>query len=230
MPIAFKTNQNEDGGGASSDDIVGRFRSGYQTSSGRPMSLDAFRVTTGDQEVAERIAEVFGSDDSGVSEWETSTEERLQVFTEATEVPIIIEPKGVRATLVLWSRQGKKIVETDGEYLIEDGQVTDKPWDGAYKDLQQLKADAKDGIGPGPSLQCYFRLAEEPDLGKFKYFSGSWTAIESFNAAEARVAEIGGPANATLSLERVEFTAKDGTNVSFVKPKVTVHGPASDVA
>jgi len=226
MAIAFKTSEQETSDSFGSDDVVGRFRSGYQTTSGRPVGLDNFRVTTGDPTVAEAIMELMGADDSGVSEWDTSTEETLQVFTQTSEVPIIVEPKGVRATLVLWSRSGKKIVETDGEYIIEDGELTDRLWDGRDKTLPELKNDARDGVGPAPSLQVYFRLASNPDLGKFKFFSGSWTAIDGFNVAEDRIAEIGGPANATLKLERVEFTNKQGENVSFVKPVIKVHGAA----
>jgi hypothetical protein len=206
------------------DEVVGRFRSGYQTSSGRPVSLDAFRVTTGDKEVAETIGAVLGMDDTGVSTWDTSTDEVMQVFTSATEVPIIVEPRSIKTSLVLWSNKGAKIVETDGQFLIEDGKVTDKPWAGAGKPLAEMKADAQAGVGPAPSLQCYFRIAEYEDLGKFKFFSGSWGAIESFSAAELAVEKIGGAARATLGLERVEFTNRDGQNVSFVKPYLKVHG------
>lgn len=223
MAISFNIPQ-ADSTPRTADDVVGRMRSGYQTSSGRPVSLDAFRVTTGDKEVADTIASLLGADESGVSTWETSTDEVLQVFTDAKELPIIIEPKSVKATLVLWSNKGAKIVETDGQFLIEDGKVTDKEWAGAGKSLPEMKADAQAGVGPAPSLQVYFRLADNPELGKFKFFSGSWGAIEAFSAAELAVDAIGGPARATLSLERVEFTNKEGQNVSFVKPALKVHG------
>lgn len=208
------------------DEVVGRFRSGYQTASGRPVSLDAFRVTTSDREVAATLAELYGTDGEGdaVSTWDTTTDEVFQTFTKATEVPIIVEPKSIRTSLVLWSNKGAKIVETDGQFLIEDGKVTDKPWAGAGKPLAEMKADAQAGVGPAPSLQVYFRIAGYEDLGKFKFFSGSWGAIEAFSAAEVAVDKIGGAARATLGLERVEFTNRDGQNVSFVKPTIKVHG------
>src|SRR5690606_40800256 len=44
-----------------SGDVVGRFRSGYQVDN-RPQSLGAWRVTTGDPEVAARVHELFGGD------------------------------------------------------------------------------------------------------------------------------------------------------------------------
>jgi len=222
MGIAFKVAEDLADGGNRVDDVVGRFRSGFQSSSGRPVSLDAFRLTTGDPDVAAAIAGIMGSDDTGISEWDTVTEEKLQVFTETSEVDIIVEPGSIKATLVLWSQRGKKIVETDGTCLIVDGVLTSEPWEGASKSLKQLKEDASNGIGPGPSLQCYFRLANHPELGKLKYFSGSWTAIADFNRAELRVEAIGGPASATLGLERVEFTTNAGKDVSYVKPSLRV--------
>lgn len=222
MPISF--NIPEANAPRKVDEVVGRFRSGYQTTSGRPVSLDAFRVTTADKEIADTLGAEFGMDDSGVSTWDTSTDEVFQVFTKAQSYDIIVEPKSIRTSLVLWSNKGAKIVETDGQYLIEDGKVTDKPWAGAGKSLPEMKADAQAGTGPAPSLQVYFRLANAEDLGKFKFFSGSWGAIDAFSAAESKVDAIGGPARATLSLERVEFVNRDGQNVSYVKPNLKVHG------
>lgn len=225
MPITFNIPESEAKRGGS-DDIVGRFRSGFQTTAGRPVGLDSFRITTGDRDVAERIGEILGQDDSGVSEWDTRTEEVLQVFTDADSVDVLIDGGGVRTSLVLWSNQGKKIVETDGQFLIEDGRVTSNPWPGAAKPLAEIKEDARNGVGPAPSLQVYFRLADDPDLGKFKYFSGSWTAIDNFADAEARLEELGGTVRARLSLERVEFTNAQGQNVSYVKPQLKILGAA----
>jgi hypothetical protein len=225
MSISFKAEEGTSTD--TSDDVVGRFRSGFLTSGGRPQSLDAFRVTTGDPDIAEAVSELMGADGSGVSSWETSTEEKLQVFTTTSEVAIIVEPASIKASLVLWSRGGKKIVETDGSYLIEDGKLTDNQWDGASLPMAKVKQNAKDGVGPSPSLQVYFRLAESPGLGKFKYFSGAWTAIDTFNAAESRVESLGGACDAMLSLEKVEFTAKDGTEVSYFRPSLKVLGLAA---
>jgi len=223
MAIAFKNPETQ--GSGETDDVVGRFRSGFQTDSGLPVSLNAFRITTGDPEVAGYVVDVMGSsDDPAVTTWETSTEEKYQVFTDTNKLDIILEPGSVRATLTLWSNKGKKIVETDGTWLIEDGKVTDKAWDGASKSMGDIKQAARDGVGPSPSLQAYFRIADAPVLGKFKYFSGSWTAIDNFNAAEAALDGNKEPQRATLELERVEFTAKDGTEVSYVRPQIIVLG------
>ena len=211
------------------DDIVARFRTGYQDEVGNPVGLSEFRVTTGDPEVAEALAELMGSDEDGVTTWDTKTEENLQVFTTTSKVDIILDgPHAVRSSLVLWGQQAK-ILETDGEYLYDDdGNLTDEVWPGATQSLAQMKEAARKGKGPKPSLQAYFRLADLPDIGKIRFFAGAWTAIDNFSKAEAKLAEIDGPAVGTLELERVEFTAKSGDEVRYTKPKLTITGPAPD--
>ncbi|WP_286689674.1 MULTISPECIES: hypothetical protein [unclassified Aeromicrobium] len=43
-----------------SPDIVGRFRSGYQAND-RPVALQNWRITSGDPEVADKVADQFGA-------------------------------------------------------------------------------------------------------------------------------------------------------------------------
>ena len=224
MPINIFEVNKEQGSSSGSDDVVGRFRSGFQTSSGEPVGLSEFRVTTGDPDVAAAVRELLGGDEP--DRWDTKTEETFQVFTEASEVDVIFEPGSVKSTLTLWSNKGKKIIETDGEFLydLETGKLTDTPWDGRDLDLNTIKTNARNGVGPGPSLQAYFRLAGAPDLGKFRFFSGAWTAVESFNRAEAALRGADGPTNGSLELEHVEFTNKQGQNVSYYKPVISIGG------
>lgn len=222
MPISGSIFNKAPNSSAGSDDVVGRFRSGFQANN-RPVALDHWRITTGDPAVAASIHELLGGDEP--SEWETKTGENLQVFTEADSVEVIFDgPGSVKATLVLWSAKGGKVRETDGEFLIEEGKVTDTPDPDRNLPLSERKEMAKDGTGPEPSLQAYFRLADAPDLGKMKFFSGSWTAIESFSEAEEQLAEINGPTRARLSLERVEFTTKAGEERSYTKPNIEILG------
>lgn len=221
MPISIFTPEAEASATGSSDDVVGRFRAGYQVN-GRPMGLDKFRLTTGDPEVADKALALLGDDDgSGVSEWETKTEENLQIFTEADLVPIILDSKGaVRSSLVLWGRKGM-LYETDGTFLIKDGELTDEEAPCAGWDIKRLKSEASNGMGPDPSIRVFFRLAADPELGRLKFFSSSWTALDEFAEAEALVEDLGFPCSADLWLERVEFTTKEGEDRSFVKPRIT---------
>lgn len=206
----------------SSDDIVGRFRSGTQLNN-RPMALDNWRVTTGDPDVAAAIADTFGGDPK---DWDTQTEEKLEVFTETDSVEIILDgPDAIRTSMVLWGRNSM-IRSCDGVTQTDDKQSACV----CPSTVKERKEAAKAGHGCEPSVQVYFRLAAAPDLGKFKFFSGSWSLAAEVGDAEAKLAAINGPARATLTLERVEYTPKGGPRkdqlVSFTKPVVKVLGPA----
>jgi len=230
MAINFTAPTDNEVREGSSGDVVGRFRSGFQTKSGRPVGLANFRITSGDADVLQALAGVLGADDTGVSSWDTVTEETSQVFTECSEIEVILEQGAVSSSLVLWSQAGKKIVETDGTHLydLETGQLTERVWDGAHKSIAEIKQNAKDGVGPSMSLAMYFRIADPnlSGLGMFRFFSGSWTAVDSFNAAEDKLAAADGPVRAVFGLERVEFTAADGTDVQYSKPYIRILGAA----
>ena len=58
-----------------------------QQENGVPKSLDAFRVTTGDPLLAADIAETYGGTPR---EWQTKTEETIEVLTDAKRLEIII--------------------------------------------------------------------------------------------------------------------------------------------
>lgn len=200
------------------EDVVGRFRSGALQSN-RPVSLDEWRVTTGDPEVAETIQGIMGGDEPET--WETKGEDNIEVYTTTSSVDIILDgPNAVKSAMVLWGRNG--IIHTsDGETLS-----TGEPDPMAGKSLQERKEAAKAGYGSEPSVQVYFKLEGHEDLGKFKFFSGSWTLAEAIGAVEDKLAEIDGPARATLSLEVVEYTTKAGREVRFTKPVLNVKGAA----
>jgi hypothetical protein len=72
-------------------------------------------VTTGDREVANTVAQLYGG---GVKEWETSREDYLEVLTSADKVLIVIDgPQAIRDRLILWGRNGP-IHECDGVYFL----------------------------------------------------------------------------------------------------------------
>ena len=86
------------------DDLVGRFRSGYQINR-RPATLEEWRVTTGDPDVAERIHELFGGEKP--QEWDATGEDNIEVFTKAKRVKVIVDsPSALRQEMVLWGRSG----------------------------------------------------------------------------------------------------------------------------
>ena len=202
------------------DDVVGRFRSGYQVN-GRPATLEKWRVTTGDPEVAAEVHTLLGGKDEA-AEWETKGEDNLELFTDTTTVPIIIEPDGIRSEMVLWGQKGA-IRRCDGATQKDPmkGQPCACP-----STLADRKDAAKAGHGCQPSITVVFRLADNPGLGKFRFTSGSWQLARDINEVEEALASAEGPATATLGLQVVEFTTKENQKRRFIKPVISVEGAA----
>ncbi|MBO0654046.1 hypothetical protein J1792_15070 [Streptomyces triculaminicus] len=201
-----------------SSDTVGRFRSGRMAGN-RPESLSAWRVTTGDPEVADAVAKTYGG---RPEEWETSAEDRLEVLTEADAMKIIIDgPQAIRSRMVLWGRQGP-IHECDGVEFLSPEEDKGTPC-GCPALLADRKAAAKTGRGPAPSVEVTFSLADQPDLGRFRFVSGSWELVKVLHEVENKLEAVGGPALCTLRLELVEFQTKSGIDVRYRKPVIDVH-------
>ncbi|WNT44358.1 recombination directionality factor [Microbacterium phage Mabodamaca] len=209
------------------DDLAGRFRAGHQIN-GQAQSLEEWRVTTGDPEVANRIHELLGGDEP--QEWETSKEDNLEVFTKATRIEVIIEkPSDLRQRMILWGRSGKPIYVSDGEYILDDqGHPTDEKDPDAELDFQERKA--KKDIGAVPSIELTFRLAADEELGKFQFSTGSWGLARDLAAedVEGQLEAIDGPVLAVLELSPESFTPKNGPMkgklVSFTKSSLTIKG------
>lgn len=199
-------------------DLVGRFRSGAQQN-GRPMALTEWRITTGDPEIADAVADLFGGKPDT---WETKTEENLEVYTDTGEVSVILDgPSAVKTGMVLWGRKGK-VRECDG-VTQKDGAACVCP-----QTVKERKEAASAGTGCDPSIMIFFRLADSPELGKFRFMTGSWSMLKEITKAQDALDEIGGPAKATLKLEHVEYES-NGTKRAFTKPVLTIEGPAEDV-
>lgn len=213
------------------DDVVGRFRSGH-TLNGRPAALTEWRVTTGDPDVANVIHDLLGGD--APQEWDAKGEDNLEVFSATKALNIILDgPKALRERMILWGRNGKPISVSDGEFLLDDrGNPTDEPDPDAELTFAERKNKAKDGIGAEPSIEVFFRLADERDLGIFKFVTGSWSMAQDLarDDTAAELAAIDGPALATLELEEVSFVAKNGPRagqtVNYTKPVLKIKGAA----
>ncbi|MGZ0151857.1 recombination directionality factor [Kribbella sp. WER1] len=213
-----------------SDDVVGRFRSGYQVEQGRkmtPVALQEWRVTTGDPAVAEAVREAMGGDEA--QEWDATGEDNLEVFTTSKGVDVVLDgPKALRQRMILWGRNGKVIRESDGE-TCTDG----TPDPQAGQSLAQRKEEARNGTGAEPQIEVYFRLAGNEDLGVFKFQSGSWSLASdlAYNGVADELDDLSadaddGKVHAHLSLEEVSFIAKNGPRagqtVSYTKPVLKI--------
>lgn len=204
------------------EEAVGRFRSGQQDDRGNPMSLDEWRVTTGDPQVADAIADLYGGTPG---EWETQGEEVLEVLTDTPAVDIILEDgDAIRAVMSLKSSDFKTIRQCDGVMQSEEFGCADCV---CPSGLAARKNAAREGTGCKPDIALTFVLADDPSLGKFRYFSGSWTLLEKVPAVQAQLDAVGEPAVVRFGLKRHSFTAKDGTPVSYVAPTLKVLGAAA---
>lgn len=191
-----------------------------QTAAGRPMALEEWRVTTADPEVADKVAELFGGTPQ---EWNTKTDERLEVLTTESTVKVILDgPDAVRAGLVLWGRNNKPIRRCDG-VTQADGQACVCP-----SDINARKEAAKEGTGCDISIGITFTLADDPDLGVWRFQSSSWTLAKEIKTATDALDKIQGPALAELSLVHVSYETRAGQRREFTKPVLNIIGPMSD--
>ncbi|MFJ3588609.1 hypothetical protein ACIQUY_04875 [Streptomyces sp. NPDC090231] len=206
-----------------SSDIVGRFRSGRLVGK-QPEALNEWRVTTGDPVVAAEISRLMGGK-SG--EWETDKEDNLEVLTTSTAVEIIIESSDkIDASMKLFGMQGLAHHCDGVEYLSPD---EDKGTPcGCPEGLQDRKDKARAGRGPKPSIDVQFKLAAAPELGVFRFNSGSWELVKVLHTVLRDVDAYDGPVTATLSIENVSYTPQKGPRagkeVSYNKPVINVTG------
>ncbi|MGV9546824.1 recombination directionality factor [Streptomyces ardesiacus] len=223
------------------NDIVGRFRSGRLVKIGtreEPESLNEWRVTTGDPTVAAKVAELLGGEPE---EWDPEKEDRLEVLTDAKTVNIIIEPDGVDASFKQFIPGTGLVHHCDGfNYLSPDedrGEACRCP-----SLIAERKLKATQGRGPKPSVDVQFRMADAPDLGKFRFNSGSWKLVEALgplfadldkygNAGDEETGEPGVPVRASLTIKNVSYVPKKGPRagqtISYNVPEIKVFGPAA---
>ena len=197
-------------------DIVGRVRSGAQVQ-GRPVALQEWRFTTGDPDVAAAVAEKYGGTPQ---EWVTTTEESLEVMSSAGSLPVIITT--IQSEFVLWGRGSTPIRSCDGATQKDDSASACV----CPSDVKDHKEAARAGSACQPSVRVTFRLADLPDLGLWRVNSASWQLAGEVNAAEEALKAAGGETEAVIRLELVEYTTKNGRNVSYTKPVIEIPAPA----
>lgn len=214
-----------------SDDTVGRLHSGTTETNAKgvsfPVALTEWMIRTDDMHVAEKVAEILGGTPD--ADDESPNENFISVQTAAESIPVIIDADGIDFDLKQWANS-KLTHHCDGRVFLshpfDDGAI------GAACGCPELFAERKQrataGMGPKPSITVMFRLAAAPDLGLFKWLSGSWSLAsvlhEVANAMDTHGG--GGPVLADLTLEQVSYVAKKGKmkgqTVEYTKPVITV--------
>ncbi|MFJ4794004.1 recombination directionality factor [Kitasatospora purpeofusca] len=201
-----------------SDDLAFRFRAGRMLND-RPVTLAHWRVTTGDPEVADAIAQLMGGKPE---EWETSKEDFLEVLTTSESVKVVINGvKDIDSRFVLWGRSGGPIHECDGVNFLSPEEDAGTPC-GCPALLADRKAQSRSGRGPSPQTKITFRLAEDYHLGKGQLTSTSWELVKVLHEIDDALDSVSGEALCSLTLELVEFTTSSGQAVSFRKPVIKV--------
>ncbi|MGY5131290.1 recombination directionality factor [Streptomyces nigrescens] len=221
-----------------SDDTVGRLHSGYMEKAtddkkAYPVALSEWRFSTGEKVVADAVAELFGG--TPVEDEESTSENFIDVFTEQGRLQIVIEADGIYSDMKQWSN-GKLVHHCTGTTFLShpfDESKIGQPC-GCPTLFAERKEAAKNNMGPNPAITVTFRLAQDTELGKFKWQTGSWTLAAVLHEAEDALERIGngGPVLAEVELEEVSYVAKKGKmkgkTVEYTKPVLTVRKSFND--
>ncbi|MFB7675609.1 hypothetical protein ACFC26_29795 [Kitasatospora purpeofusca] len=201
------------------DDTVGRFHSGRQDENGVPVALSKWRITTGDPEVAAAVAQLFGG--TPVADDESTAENNIEILTDKSKILAILDgPESITSDMKLWN-SGNLVHHCDGVEFLSPDDLVGRPCH-CPKLMEERKAAAKRKMGPAPSISVLFKLADDPELGAFRFQTGSWKMAEVLHEYDNALTRVGGPALVELSLELVEYTTKKGREVSYFKPVVKV--------
>ncbi|WP_406737601.1 hypothetical protein OG365_07125 [Streptomyces sp. NBC_00853] len=213
----FETDPNARPKATFSDDTVGRFHGGKQEN-GIPVALGEWRVTTGDPEVADAIAQLMGG---APVETDSTSENFIEILTTTNKLKIVLSGSdAITSDLKLWN--GSALIHhCDGVEFLSPDEDRGKPCR-CPELMDDRKAAAKAKRGPAPAIAVTFRLAEDYDLGLFRLQTGSWKLAEVLHEVENALDKVGGEALATIELELVEYTTKKGRDVSYRKPVIRV--------
>ncbi|MFJ8472153.1 hypothetical protein [Kitasatospora sp. NPDC094011] len=213
----FETDPDAKPRAAFSDDTVGRFHSGKLVD-GLPASLSEWRVSTGDPEVAAAIAQLLGGTPV---ETDSTSENFIDIETDTDKVKVVLSgADAITSDLKLWN--GSNLIHhCDGVDFLTPEEDKGTPC-GCPRLMEDRKAKAKSKRGPSPSIAVTFRLADDYDLGIFRFQTGSWKLAEVLYTVENALDKVDGEALCSLELEHVEYTTKAGRDVSYRKPVIKV--------
>lgn len=178
---------------------LGRIRLGAKKDGrGRPMKLETFRFTSPSETYVRDLAELYGGtpqpwDNNGVASWE--------VFTTATQIPVIAVKGGLSQWMETWSGGGCSH-RCDGERGA-DGDLCN-PQDPGH-------------INARPTTRLSVMLPELDAIGVWRMESHGWNAAAEIPAVAELAQFVGDLVPAQLHL--VERRAvKDGKTSRFVVP------------
>ena len=145
-------------------DLVGTIRTGKQDSRGTPYSLDNFRFTADHPDITAKLAEIYGGK---TGEWNTVKPDKYELLSEASS--LLVEVRHFDSEFILWGAN-KPIYSCDGvTQKDEDASPCQCPSD--YWEHRDMAAKDK---ACKPNLTSKLILVDAPELGMFKFQSGSW--------------------------------------------------------
>lgn len=195
------------------DGTIGKIHSG-KVINNRPISLPAWRFSTGEHSVADALSDLY---QVPVIDTKSERENFLDVETENESVEIILAgPSAISSDMKQWIN-GKLVHHCDGVEYLSPEEDRGAPC-GCPMFFKDRKEAAKNYRGPSPSIKVLFRLADDPELGLFAFQTGAWTMAEVLHTYEDALERVGGEAIATLRLELVQYTTKAGRAVEYRKP------------
>lgn len=191
------------------DDLVGKLSAGY-VNNGRPVSLDEWRFVSDDEVVAQKVADLYGGEVQEIKKTRQNGDEviEFEVFTQAKSLGIIIDSAEAVSAEFTWWANGELLGRGNGT-TMEDG----TPDPGADMELAERKDKAKKGLVPAPETTVYFRLADDENLGVFRYTKSQAWGFErnlTRNGFYDDLDDAEGPIKAKIARNPVEFVAKNG--------------------
>lgn len=187
----------------------------YDAAAKRPVALQQWLFKAGEPTNADALAQLFGG--TPVEDAESTKEFFISVFGDSASVSGVLTADDVSADMKLWVN-GKLTHHCTGTKFIShpfDESQIGAPC-GCPTDMDERKARAKAGMGPSPSIDIEFVLADDVDF-RVRYHTGSWSLLR-FLPAIVRKLAAQGESLATFELEQIETKA----GRKFTVPKVNV--------
>lgn len=184
---------------------------------GRMHILSTWLFTTSDDQVAARIATLFGRephiDRAG-------SEQVYRVFSGNAEIDVLLDgPHMIR--LLMARRNGSDVLRSCNgrvQRTLSGMQPCQCP-----PTLKGRWEVAKAGAGCEPLVQVAVRLAADPTLGHFLLSSATWAFADHAIASKAALnRRIDMPVLARLLVDQTLHYTRSGTTFAFTRPTITI--------
>lgn len=178
-----------------SSDVVGTIRTGKMDArSNTPFSLDHFRFTADHSDITKKLSELYGGNPG---EWETSKPDKYELLSETNS--LLVEVRHFDSEFILWGAN-KPIRVCDGQnQKDDDGDPCECPGD--YWEHRDMAAKGK---ACKPNVSSKLILVDAPELGMFKFQSGSWLLASDVEEIEAYLADADNGSRMEFSIETYE--------------------------